>query len=346
MKKTILLLLSVALTTTVACEHDIEIRTNGEQQELSLHGYLSADSAVNRLAVVMTGLKQATDVHQARVEVCVNGEFREKCKAEVGEEGRRYLITTPFHPGDRVRIDVTTTDGKHHAYVEETVPQPIRALKDVTAQLVKEHKFLSEYGYTDETGDAFELKLTLADNLGSTDYYRFAAPLVESMTVHRYFDSEEGYIEDAESVVVPARFDCTQDPILMEGNTIKPSSDLDMPTIGNVINRYGVFTDRLFRDSEASLCVYLPLTFNLSHADMIGDYGTVVTLQSGVAKVTVESITESEYYYLKALNTSESETYDENSDLTGPIRLPSNVHGGTGYVGFRATKSIECILAK
>lgn len=326
-----------------ACEHDIDIRTDREQPQLSLHGYLSADSAVNHLVVGMTGVSQATIVHQAHVEVYVNGEFREKCKAD--GDTRRYLITTPFRPGDRVRIEVATTDGNHHAYVEETVPQPVGGIKGVKAQLVEEHKFLSEYGYADETADAFELRLTFADNRGTTDFYRLAAPLVGAMREHRYVGPDGEYMEDIDSVTVPVTFDCTQDPILMEGNTIKPSSDLDMPTVGNVINRYGVFTDKLFRDNEASLCVYLPLTFKRS-LDVMYDYGTIFTLLEGTATVAIESITESEYYYLKALNTSESETYEDNHDLAGPIRLPSNVHGGTGFVGFRASKSIECTLAK
>ena len=326
-----------------ACEHDIDIHTDREQPQLSLHGYLSADSAVNHLVVGMTGVDQATIVHQAHVEVYVNGEFREKCKAD--GDTRRYLITTTFHPGDRVRIEVATTDGKRQAFVEETVPQPVGGIKGVKAQLVEEHKFLSEYGYTDETADAFELRLTFADNRGSTDFYRLAAPLVMALREHYYVDPEGDYNEDVDSIVVPVTFDCTQDPILMEGNTIKPSSDLDMPTVGNVINRYGVFTDKLFCDNEASLCVYLPLRFNLSSAGMY-DYGTVFTLLAGPATVAVESITESEYYYLKALNTSESETYEDNHDLSGPIRLPSNVHGGTGFVGFRASRSVECLLVK
>ena len=345
MKKLFLLLATAALLAVAACEHDLDIRTDGEQQQPSLHGYISADSAVNRIVVAMTGVKETTIVHQPIVEVYVNGEFREKCREAEGGQERYVVITTPFHPGDRVRIEVKTPDGKHHAYVEETVPQPIEGIKSVTAELVKDHKFLGEYGYIDETADAFELKLTFADNVGSADFYRFASPLVEVTHEHRYHDLEEGYKEDIERVVMPVKFDCTQDPILMEGNTIKPSGDLDMPTVGNIINNYGVFTDKLFRDREATLCVYLPLKFHLSYSSMY-DYQNIATLESGVATITVESITASEYYYLKALNTSESEAYDENSDLTGPIRLPSNVHGGTGLIGFSASRSVKCILTK
>ena len=47
--------------------------------------------------------------------------------------------------------------------------------------------------------------------------------------------------------------------------------------------------------------------------------------------IRLRSITEVEYYYLKALNSVDSDVYDETIDE--PIKYPGNVHGGTGIVG-------------
>lgn len=47
--------------------------------------------------------------------------------------------------------------------------------------------------------------------------------------------------------------------------------------------------------------------------------------------IHLRSITEVEYYYLKALNLVDSDIYDETIDE--PIKYPSNVHGGTGMIG-------------
>ena len=52
------------------------------------------------------------------------------------------------------------------------------------------------------------------------------------------------------------------------------------------------------------------------------------------------SFSEAAYYYLKSLNLRESEYYDDYKDLTGPIKLPSNVRGGTGIVGFYTSRSL------
>ena len=47
--------------------------------------------------------------------------------------------------------------------------------------------------------------------------------------------------------------------------------------------------------------------------------------------VRLLSITETEYYYLKALNLADSDAYDET--INEPIKYPGNVHGGVGIVG-------------
>ena len=49
------------------------------------------------------------------------------------------------------------------------------------------------------------------------------------------------------------------------------------------------------------------------------------------------SITETEYYYLKALNLVDSDAYDET--INEPIKYPSNVHGGIGMIGISTETS-------
>ena len=59
--------------------------------------------------------------------------------------------------------------------------------------------------------------------------------------------------------------------------------------------------------------------------------------------IRLMSITETEYYYLKALNLVDSDAYDET--INEPIKYPSNVHGGTGMVGIstEVTQTIHII---
>ena len=89
-------------------------------------------------------------------------------------------------------------------------------------------------------------------------------------------------------------------------------------------NVYGVFDDSRFKNSPYTMTVYVPRYIFQSYD---GPYPS--------AKVDIIvhllSITESEYYYLKALNLIDSDAFDDT--MNEPIKYPSNVHGGTGIVG-------------
>lgn len=89
-------------------------------------------------------------------------------------------------------------------------------------------------------------------------------------------------------------------------------------------NVYGVFDDSRFKNSPYTMTVYVPRYIFQSYD---GPYPS--------AKVDIIvhllSITESEYYYLKALNLIDSDAFDDT--INDPIKYPSNVHGGTGIVG-------------
>ena len=67
--------------------------------------------------------------------------------------------------------------------------------------------------------------------------------------------------------------------------------------------------------------------YNQTNVEGLSKYGTNVKMD---IIVRLLSITETEYYYLKALNLVDSDVYDET--INEPLRYPSNVHGGTGMV--------------
>ena len=46
--------------------------------------------------------------------------------------------------------------------------------------------------------------------------------------------------------------------------------------------------------------------------------------------VKLQSISEQQYYYLRAMNAVKSSFYDDMSSLTGAMKVPTNVHGGSG----------------
>ena len=131
-------------------------------------------------------------------------------------------------------------------------------------------------------------------------------------------------------------------PILAEGE-MQSSNDededgtMDMLT-SDVKNTYHVFSDNLFSNSTAHLNVtdwapyMIPDHINRSNnddlteeeKDMEGEF------YYWCLKVNLQSLSKQQYYYLRALNAITSSFYDETSNLSGAMKLPSNVHGGSG----------------
>ena len=74
--------------------------------------------------------------------------------------------------------------------------------------------------------------------------------------------------------------------------------------------------------------------YNQTNVEGLSKYGTNAKMD---IIVRLLSITETEYYYLKALNLADSGAYDET--INEPIKYPGNVHGGVGIVGISTETS-------
>ena len=107
------------------------------------------------------------------------------------------------------------------------------------------------------------------------------------------------------------------------------SDDEDNGMFDTVKNIYGVFDDSRFKNTSYTMTVY-----NQTDIDGFPEYGTNVKMD---IIVRLLSITETEYYYLKALNLVDSDAYDET--INEPIKYPSNVHGGIGMIGISTETS-------
>lgn len=96
-----------------------------------------------------------------------------------------------------------------------------------------------------------------------------------------------------------------------------------------VKNIYGVFDDSRFKDTS--------YTMTSTTRQMLRGFPNNGTNVKMDIIVRLLSITETEYYYLKALNLADSDAYDET--INEPIKYPGNVHGGVGIVGISTETS-------
>jgi hypothetical protein len=117
-----------------------------------------------------------------------------------------------------------------------------------------------------------------------------------------------------------------EDVVLTDG---KPSTEEDDENglFGSVTNKYAIFDDSRFADGSYTMTVYNDIYG-------WGFWGSEYTWIKTDVYIRILSITEKEYYYLRALNLLDSDAYDNT--LSEPIAFPSNVNGGTGMVGFSA----------
>lgn len=305
----------IATLTIVSCENELPFRIKDNPPKLVMNALIDAENQTNLLFLNLTGKETTTHIQNATVEVRVNGQLTESLRPlpPESEENRqcRFSITSRFTPGDVVRIDAITDDGQYHAWAEVTVPQRPAGIENIDTLTVP----MQEYGYTT---NYLRYRITFKDRPDETNYYRIVVD--KQTTLWKYNHEEEGdtYIFWKKHSY---SFIGREDIVLTDG---QPSTgdEEDNGMFDTARNIYGVFDDSRFKNTSYTMTVY-----NSTHIETVNEgYFDAMDVI-----IRLKSITETEYYYLKALNSVDSDVYDETIDE--PIKYPGNVQGGTGIVG-------------
>lgn len=311
-----LLALSLALLLATACENEIPFNPKANPPKLIMNALINADSLNNTLYLNMSGQNQLGIVPDATVEIRVNGQLTETAQllpqATEDETGKRFCITTAFHPGDAVRIDATTANGSHHTWAEIVVPQPIAIEKwDTTTTYFRKGSYKEAY---------MRFKLTFSDRPKEDNYYRLITDR-QTTLYERLMEGGERFVSTEWNRGMISR----EDVVLTDGHP--STSDEDTGLFEKEDNIYGIFDDSRFRDDSYTMTVYTP------NPQYNSGPGSSFRYEVD-AYFRLLSITETEYRYLKALNIIDSGVYDET--IMEPIKFASNVNGGLGIVGINA----------
>ena len=307
-------LLLVIVLLLVSCENELPFNIKDNPPKLVMNALINADSLSNLVFLNLTGKDKVAHLQNATVEVRVNGVLKESVRplpAELeGDPQCRFRITGPFAPGEVVRLDATTDDGAHHAWAEVTVPQrpeqiKVDTFKVTTAQMKYNNGYL---GY----------KIAIQDRPRENNYYRL---VIDKRIILDYYDNNQD--ENVIQTFHDYRFIDREDVVLTDGHPTT-EDDEDNGMFDTVKNIYGVFDDSRFRDASYVMTVYSDIDFYDSLFPFSVRHKRIDII------VHLLSITEEEYYYMKALNLVDSDIYDET--IYEPIKYPSNVHGGTGLV--------------
>lgn len=337
MRKIFCLIALLSCLLHTACENKIDLGLEKRSPRLIMNTFINCDSVRNYLYLSLTGPYTIGQVDDATVEVQVNGATTEILRPDAilteGDKRTCFSITSRFSPGDVVRIDARTADGKHHAWAEVTVPHPIPILKvDTIINLIPR----TEQDYATFGGqiifNVIQYKITIQDRPQENNFYRLA---IESHdTIYYKGTGDEILSKSWRNYQLFGH----RDIVLTDGQPRASNHDdnLLLPRPENV---YSVFNDHRFTDKEYTLDVYTSTLFTEFYFDMEKwhedpdypfDQHPFQGLHSDI-DIQLLSITETEYYYLNLLNVIDSDAFDEV--LNEPISFPSNVHGGTGIVG-------------
>ena len=310
----------LVIISTAACNNDLPFDLKENPPKLVMNAIINADSTYNTLFLNLTGRNQIGQIKGATVEVRINGSLSETLRPDPHSSDKgRFYINSAFHPGDVVRIDAMTDDGEHHAWAEVTVPQPIGKIEKVdTASIMRKP---SNYGYGTPPRRHLRYQIKIKDRPGEKNFYRI---IVEQRKYWKYYWEQNDQTCWSSAMQKSFKLQTNEDVVLTDG---KPSTEEDDENglFGTVNNKYAIFDDSRFTDGSYTMNVYNDIYG-------WGFWGQEYIWIKTDVYIRILSITEKEYYYLRALNLLDSDAYDNT--LSEPIAFPSNVNGGTGMVGF------------
>lgn len=307
----------IATLTIASCENELPFSIKDNPPKLVMNALINAESQANLLFLNFTGKDATTHIQNATIEIRINGQLTESLRPlppeQEGNPQCRFNITSKFTPGDVVRIDALTDDGKYHAWAEVTVPQRPAEIENIDTLTVS----MLEYGYKK---NYLRYRITFKDRPDETNYYRIVVD--KQTTLWKYNYEEEGKGEQIFLTKHSFSFIGREDIVLTDG---QPSTgeDEDNGIFDTARNIYGVFDDSRFKNTSYTMTVY-----NSTRIETGSEEGSFYGMD---VIIRLRSITEVEYYYLKALNFVDSDIYDET--INEPIKFPGNVNGGTGMIG-------------
>ena len=327
MKKYNIIIAFVA-SLLISCENEIPFNEKNNPPKIVLNALIDIDSEENFIFLTKTGKYDVDSIQDATINIYVNGTLKEQLTEyfipefepddqlsettnalnyqsmfDYYRKNKQYKTNMRFYPGEKVKIEVFAENNKYHAWAEDIVPFPLEIEKIDTATYTKD--FHNTY---------IRLRATFSDTSDEKHFYRFA--VVQNNTV--YFND----IAEAQSYKEMVSLDTREDIMLSDGKVIT-----DDDIFPQVENRNAIFSNSQFNGTyTAKMSFFRPVNFYFNN-------GSSFTERVSVSfDVHLISISETYYYYLKALNITSSESYDESFSM--PVAYPSNVEGGTGIVGF------------
>ena len=341
--------LTAVLLLLAACQNTIRYEYDLNDGKITLLGNLSTVDSVHSVFLSMSYPDKTDSLPDAAVYCYVNGERIQASKVHPGYE-RQYdpvtqgIILAPiknryteyrfparFKPGDDIRLEASKGDLK--AWTELEVPQPGTIVSVDTVTVVKKWSYQDIDGTDTYEQEYVEFTIRLKDVKGTDSYFTLDAVI---STVTKLFSDDE----ITETLRSSGRLDYEtfHDLILEDGYS---------SGIGNIfedllpVNSTHCFSDKMFKDGEATVKLYLPTYVFRGFHDFYPDTDLVQLDRS--FSLVFNSFDHSFYNYLRAINNMMCYGFDVDP-IVEPTMLPNNVNGGMGIVSIAAGASFDMVF--
>jgi hypothetical protein len=323
MKKNILPFIIWAAVCCSACQNEIPFDIKDNPPKLALHTLLESNTDKNEIYLSWTGRDRATLVNDPVINIYVNNELKDPLLNDLGQtshifyNANYYTTGVNFSPGDRVKVEVFADNGKHHAWAEDVIPQPVEIEKVDTMTYTEKTRFGTEY-------KNMRIKITFTDNPNEKNYYRLTVQQNDTVFgLSPVTQNDTIFISKNYQTLITR-----EDFVLTDG---QPSSDENNEPFFQTKNQSCIFDDTQLNGTYTMTVGWRIIDYSRSY------YLSKVTRESKNIIVGLSTLTEWQYYYLKAINIR---GYDKNSDfLTQPISFPDNIQGGVGFFGLSTTST-------
>jgi len=340
------IIISVIFVVSVfnSCQNEIPFDIKENSPKLVVNAMIDINFENNFIFVSKTGKDSTGSVNDAMINIYINDELREQLTQfmepdtvfyepganyylnyDYNPSDKKYKTNLRFNPGDKVKIEVFADNNKYHAWAEDIVPKPLEIEKIDTMTF-------TDYSQYYINNSKIRLKTTFTDYPNEKNFYRLVVVQKNNYQIRAIEEDAEGNIiynenEETKCNEETKYMDTRLDPILNNGRVSTDDDIFPQPE-----NIFAVFDDK-----QLNTAYTMTTSFDRPDSNSFYKYSL---FDSAIERVAVEfkvhliSITEMQYYYLKALNTVYDINYDEY--LSMPVSFPSNVEGGVGFVGFSA----------
>lgn len=319
------------IAALISCENKIDYVPKNTDQLLIMNTIMNANNTEHAIMLSISKTYTVKDIANGEIKCFVNNELKATSSTSnitAPNEIKGILdFNANFKAGDIVRIEAKANNNSFNVRSEIKIPEKVKITKVDTMSVMK-----------GRTSEQMEFKVSMKDLSAAKEYY--CINLIYNYKL-KYLKNNT-VIKECEGKKI-LKIDSSEDPVISSGdkryflNQNGKKSELKTPSNVNY------FFDKMFNGKDVTLKIYIYKN-QLLHFDKENIDPTTYDEQILERSIDTElsAINYDMYNYLNAMYLLHNSPFS-NTPFSEPIKIPTNVHGGLGFISIinPATVHIE-----